>query len=116
MRREEIERCRGADVTDEWSVRHGGRRGGDLAIGNAEEHHLGARHALVTTERAAHLCSRGAQGGSERGTHAAATDDGDGGHSGKLTATEVRGTEVPGTQYPRDAPGKVVSAYRSESG
>ena len=70
-----------ADVADDRARLHDGAGGRDLAIGDAEQNDRCTGRGLAAPERPAHIGTRLPERRGERGPHAAAADDGDGGHA-----------------------------------
>src|SRR4051794_4440821 len=62
-------------MSDEWPLHHERTRGGNLAIGYAEQHDGGALARCTATERATHVEPCAIQRRCERLSHAAAADD-----------------------------------------
>ena len=84
VRGEEVERGRRTHVSDDGSRLDDGARRGDLAVGDADQDDRGARARLAAPDRSMHIGSGRTQCGGERGSHAAAADDGDRSHAGNL--------------------------------
>ena len=79
MGREHVEPGRAGAVADEPALLagQGAGGGGDLAVGDAQQHGRGGRGRGAAAERAGHVASGGAQGGGQREAEASGADDGD---------------------------------------
>jgi len=61
-------------VADERTGRHGARGGGDLAVGDGKEHHVGARARRAMSERAVDPEAATSKLGNERAAEPAPAD------------------------------------------
>jgi len=75
VRRERREGGRAAEVADERAVRDGGRRGGDLGVGDGQQDDVDGAQAGLAAQRPAHVHAGVAQARGERGAHSPAAHD-----------------------------------------